>query len=242
MASPAITETATGRNTGSTTASAAAGNSAPLLSTAPRKAGPSPGRGPIPVTLRNTATSVGRPASSAMLTQVRGRRTSLRSSTRSIAGLLATAAADVTAGPAGERQEDVLQRGTLHHQLADPHTALHQVPVERLRAGAVEVDDQAVVAPLAQLGPDQAGRQLGGEAKVRRGDLDTAGGGEQGAHPVLDHQATPVHDRRAVADLLDLREQVARQEHRGAAADQLDQQIADVAHALRVEPVGGLVQ
>src|ERR671930_2793155 len=130
MASPAITDTATGRNTGRTTASAAAGNSAPLLSTAPRKAGPSPGRGPMPVTLRNTATSVGRPASNAMLTQVRGRRTSLRSSTSSIGGLLRDALP-----LAGERQEDVLQGGALHHQLADPHAALDQVPVERLGAG-----------------------------------------------------------------------------------------------------------
>src|SRR5215218_4702447 len=50
---------ATGRNTGSTRASAAAGNSAPLLSTWARNAGPSPGRGPTPVTRSSTATSVG---------------------------------------------------------------------------------------------------------------------------------------------------------------------------------------
>src|SRR5919201_3012517 len=96
--SPATTDTATGRNTGSTSASAAAGNSVPLSSTSARNAGPSPGRGPIPVTLRNTATTVGSPASSATVTQVRGRITSLRSSTRNTFPL-----------PTGQLQEHVLQ-------------------------------------------------------------------------------------------------------------------------------------
>src|SRR6266498_3639735 len=197
-ASPAITDTATGRNTGSTSASAAAGNSAPLLSTSPRKAGPSPGRGPMPVTFRNTATRVGRPASSPMLTQVRGRRTSLRSSTTSTGSLPRVRGPGVR-GPGGgarEREEHVLQRGALDHQLADAHATLDQVVVERLRAGAVELDDQAVA----------------------------------------------VHDGRSRADLLDLGEKVAGQEHRGPAGGQPRQQVADVAHALRVEPVGRLVQ
>src|SRR6266542_1672417 len=139
-ASPAMTETATGRKTGSTSARAAAGNRAPLLSTAPRKAGPSPGLGPMPVIFRKMATSVGRPASSPMLTHVRGRRTSLRSSTRSIAHLVP-----------GELQEHVLQGGPLDHQLADGHAAGHQVPVERLGAGAVELHHQAVGSPLPEL-------------------------------------------------------------------------------------------
>src|SRR6266536_3083249 len=191
-ASPAMTDTATGRNTGSTRARAAAGDSAPLLSTAPRKAEPSPGLGPIPVTFRNTATSVGSPASSPMLTQVRGLRTSLRSSTRNIRRLLgglgrvlgrpgrrlarsarpARAVATGVAGPragtaglpppragttgfpgarAGQLQEHILQRGALDHQLADGHAAGDQVAVERLRAGAVELDEQAVGPPISQL-------------------------------------------------------------------------------------------
>src|SRR6266498_1333392 len=223
-ASPAITDTATGRNTGSTSASAAAGNSAPLLSTSPRKAGPSPGRGPMPVTFRNTATRVGRPASSPMLTQVRGRRTSLRSSTTSTGSLPRVRGPGVR-GPGGgarEREEHVLQRGALDHQLADAHATLDQVVVERLRAGAVELHDQAVALPLPQLGPWQTARQ-------RR-------------HAVLDDQPAAVHDGRSRTDLLDLGEKVAGQEHRGPAGGQPRQQVADVAHALRVEPVGRLVQ
>ena len=62
--------------------------SSPLSSTSDSNAGPSPGRGPMPVTCTKTATTIGRPASSASVTQVRGRRTSLPSSTRSIAGLV----------------------------------------------------------------------------------------------------------------------------------------------------------
>jgi hypothetical protein len=55
-ASPARTATDTGRNTGSTSAMAAAGNSTPLLSTADRNAPPCPGGGGMRVVARNTAT------------------------------------------------------------------------------------------------------------------------------------------------------------------------------------------
>src|SRR6266487_2309665 len=222
--SPADTETATGRNSGSTSASAAAGNRAPLLSTSARKAGPSPGRGPMPVTLRNTATRVGRPASSAIDTQVRGRRTSLRSSTSSIGST-----------PAGEGQEHVLQGGAHHDQLADADAALHQVLVERLGAGAVELHHQAAGARLAKIDPGEPRGQFGRAVEVWGGDLDPAGGDEQGLNAVLGDQAALVDDGGASADELHLGQQVAGEEHGGTAGDQLGQQVADLAHALRVE-------
>ena len=75
------TATATGRKIGSTIASAAAGYSEPLDSTADSSVGPWPGGGARWVTATNTATSTGSPHSSARLTQVRGRRASLTSST-----------------------------------------------------------------------------------------------------------------------------------------------------------------
>ena len=81
MASPAITDTAIGRNSGSTIASAATENSAPLLSTADRNAGPVPGRGARRVNASSTATSVGSATSMTRVSQVRGRRASLPSST-----------------------------------------------------------------------------------------------------------------------------------------------------------------
>ena len=71
---------------GSTIASAAAGYSDPLASTADSSAGPWPGGGARWVTATNTATSTGRPHSSARLTQLRGRRASFTSSTRITGG------------------------------------------------------------------------------------------------------------------------------------------------------------
>src|SRR6266511_3406800 len=82
--------------------------------------------------------NIGGPASNPMLTHVRGRRTSLRSSTRSIRHLPSLAAAlrrragaagpGGTAGPpAGQREEHVLEGGALDHQLADGHAAGDQV-------------------------------------------------------------------------------------------------------------------
>src|SRR6266545_275889 len=79
---PTITATATGRKIGSTIAIAAAGYSDPLLSTADRNAGPRPGGGARWVVARNTATVTGSAQSSPTVTQVRGRRSSLTSSTR----------------------------------------------------------------------------------------------------------------------------------------------------------------
>src|SRR6266545_854883 len=82
IASRTSTATATGRKIGSTIAIAAAGYSDPLLSTADRNAGPRPGGGARWVVARNTATVTGSAQSSPTVTQVRGRRSSLTSSTR----------------------------------------------------------------------------------------------------------------------------------------------------------------
>ena len=80
-ASPAATATATGRNNGSTIASAAMPNSEPLAVTADRNAGPWPGRGAIPVQARSPATMVGSRLSSPTASHVLRRPNSLRSST-----------------------------------------------------------------------------------------------------------------------------------------------------------------
>src|SRR4029453_4181089 len=99
-----------------------------------RKAGPWPGRGPTPVTRRSTATRVGSPARRAMVTQVRGRVTSLRSSTRNIGGAALALAGRVRVargarggpGAAGEAEEDVLEGRALDDQLTDPDPAVDQ--------------------------------------------------------------------------------------------------------------------
>ena len=56
------------------------------------------------------------------------------------------------------------------------------------------------------------------------------------------HQLAAVDDRDAVADELDLGEQVRVEQHRDAAAAQLDEQLAHVAPAGRVQRAGRLVE
>src|SRR5215218_5683488 len=63
-------------------ASAAAGNSNPLSSTSLSSAGPSPGRGARPLVFTKIPTTTGSPARRAIVTHVRGRRSSLEISTR----------------------------------------------------------------------------------------------------------------------------------------------------------------
>jgi hypothetical protein len=81
MESPATTATATGRKTGSTSASAAAGYSAPSASTADRNAAPWPGGGVRWVIAMKMATTNGSAQVRTRLIHVRGRRASLMSST-----------------------------------------------------------------------------------------------------------------------------------------------------------------
>src|SRR2546421_5100769 len=83
-ASPASTATAIGRKIGTTMAIAAARYSDPLLSTADRNAGPRPGGGARCRAETNAATMTGSAHSMATATQVRGRRSSLTSSTQII--------------------------------------------------------------------------------------------------------------------------------------------------------------
>src|SRR6202021_3210627 len=78
---PAPPATATGRNTGSTKASAAAGYSCPSSSTAERNALPCPGGGARCVTAMKMATTSGSAHISPIENQVRTRRTSLNNST-----------------------------------------------------------------------------------------------------------------------------------------------------------------
>ncbi len=79
--------------------------------------------------------------------------------------------------------------------------------------------------------------------------LDVGGGDDDppGAPPdlverLLEHQLPVVHDADPRAQRLDLGEQVAGEEHRGALLVQLDQQLADLPDAVRVQAVGGLVE
>ena len=107
--SPATTATAIGRNSGSTIASAATENSEPLDSTADRKAGPVPGRGPRWVIASRIATTVGSASSMAMVSQVRGRRNSLR-----ISIAIMRRSTRSRSLRAGQLQHGLLQAAALH--------------------------------------------------------------------------------------------------------------------------------
>src|SRR3954452_21218921 len=123
-----MTAVATGRKIGRIKASAAAGNSVPLLSTSVRRAGPWPGRGPTPGVRRKMPTMTGRPDSRAMVSQVRGRVNNRLSSTPSIAAA------------SGQAEIGVLEAAPLHHQLTHPHAGVDQGVVEVFGAVAVERD------------------------------------------------------------------------------------------------------
>ena len=69
-----------------------------------------------------------------------------------------------------------------------------------------------------------------------------AGGALQVVEVVLEHQPAAVQHADAGAHLLDLGEQVAGDEHRGAGPVELEQQGPDVADALRVQAVRRFVE
>src|SRR3954471_12797857 len=131
-----MTAVATGRKIGRIKASAAAGNSVPLLSTSVRRAGPWPGRGPTPVVRRKMPTMTGRPDSRAMVSQVRGRVNNRLSSTPSIAAA------------SGQAEIGVLEAAPLHHELADPYAGVDEGIVEVFGAVAVERHLHPLAVPL----------------------------------------------------------------------------------------------
>src|SRR5260370_34431771 len=100
MESPATTATATGRKTGSTSASAAAGYSAPSASTADRNALPWPGGGVRWVIVMKTATTKGSAQVKTTLIHGRGRRSSLTSSTPITTHLLSSTSSTGLCDPA----------------------------------------------------------------------------------------------------------------------------------------------
>src|SRR4051812_46061024 len=151
---------------GRISARAAAGKRAPLFTTSDRKAGPSPGRGATLLTFRKMATTVGRPDRRAIVTHVRGRRSSLRSSTRN------------TVAPTGELEEHPLERRPLEHELAYAHATPHQLAGELLRQQAVEVDDQPVGQVLAHREARHGPDHVDGAMHVGRLDEDALGGRE----------------------------------------------------------------
>ena len=213
-ASPATIATVIGRNTGSTSASAAAGKSWPLLTTADRNAPPRPGGGARPVTASSTATSAGSAHSSAQHSQTRRRRSSRPSSTPVTTGLASPrSASDPVGSVSGELQHHLLQASAARATSSVTRTPARDEPgVQRRRV---------VVAH------DERGRRSGRRPARRSSATAAAGSGRAHAAPArsaraarsrssLEHQPSRVHHADPVAQRVDLGEQVAGQ-HDGRA-------------------------
>ena len=265
IASPAITATATGRNTGRIRASAAAGNSTPLLSTSLRSAGPEPGRGAMPVALRKMPTTTGSPARRVMVTQVRGRRSSLVSSTpitsrpprpsprgpgdpRRVGGASGEGSGDGNGSALGsDGAPPVSPRNTSSSVGRSRASSLMRRPwptSRRLTASAGSPlrctrrwcwSSHSTVMWRVR----QEGRGLRG---VGRLDAQPSGRRQQRVDPVLGDQLAVGHHGRPRADQLDLGEEVAGQEHGRPLVHELDEQRPELVDALRVEAVGRLVE
>src|ERR1035438_3356669 len=245
MESPATTATATGRKTGSTRASAAAGYSAPSASTADRNALPWPGGGVRCVMVMKIATKNGSAQVSTTLIQVRARRSSLTSSTpitgtprsrccvsRSVSGSWP----DVVRAGAGDREHDVLQGALMRADGADPQPGLHQARVERGRVGLA--DQQLRAVPVLHPPVEQRDGSVG----VGRTDQGQPGRRAEGGQVLLQDQPPGIQDADPGAHLLDFREQVRRQEDGHPGFVQADDELPQVPDPARIKAVAWLVQ
>ena len=230
-------DTATGRNSGSTIASAATANSDPLASTADRNAGPSPGRGAMPVTDTSTATSVGSALSSRIVTQVRGRRNSLASSTRIIG------APGPSAGSTRSPRRRCARARRPPASAARARARRTRIPSATSRAFSAAASAVRITQPVAVARLDAAVQQRDDRRDVGRTDApcgrwapaawpaapaargDRGRGPRPGVHS-CSTSASRWLDRKIVVP----------------AAFSREQQLADLADALRVEAVGRLVE
>ena len=231
MESPATTATATGRNTGSTIASAAAGYSAPSCSTAERNALPWPGGGVRWVIVMKTATTNGSAQVSTTLIHVRGPPQQLDQLDPDHVG------APTWSEPvAGHRQHDLLQGALVRADRADPQPGPDQPRVERGRVGVA--DQQLLPVPVLDLPVEHRGHLVG----VRGVDEDPAGRRAQRGQVVLQDQPPGVQDPDPGAQLLDLGQQVAGQEDGHPGLVQLDEELPQIANPARIQAVARLVQ
>src|SRR4051794_7854158 len=269
-ASPAATDTASGRNSGSVTTSAVKATNRPLPAIAPMNAGPSapprPLRSGPPARRIATAMRTGTQASAPSSAMFRRRPNTSRSSERSSrnvsdgvprAGTTTVAFRPVRAARSAvrslvdiealprERDEHVLEIGALHEQLADADPGEHELAVDGLRPHVAERGDEHAVPDvgLPQPGPGQHLDRT--RHVVRTGDDDAQPGGghvPQIAQRALRDQPPAAHDADVGADLLDLRQQVRGEEHGRAFGGELPDERPDLSGALRVQAVRRLVE
>ncbi len=213
--------------------SAASGNRVPSVSTADRNAGPVPGPG----TEVGDARAGPRPASgrasiSAIVTQVRRLRTSLTSSTRIMRSrtpnrsALSVVAASTTSSRVRRSAPSLVTR----------------TPARTSRALSAAGSGSRTSSRCASYSSTTPSSRLRTCVDVRGVHLDPAGGPPELVELGLQDQPAPVEDADPGAHLLDLGEQVAGEEDGGAGPVEVEQQLADLLDALRVEAVGRLVE
>src|SRR6478736_4182300 len=246
--SPEMTPTASGRNNGNSTMSAASPTNSPLLVIWP-KIPPSPS--PVsPLNLIDSPRMMGTAARTASPAMFRRRpkinfnseRRNRLDSRLTLAGWTRTdSTADTEALPR-QGHEHVFQVD--RHRSERPHPDVgpdqRRQQIGRIRRTRQRRDRFAVDHQVGRTQPAQAGGRVGGIVGLHP---DPRGGlcpefGQAG----LGHQLSDVHDSDVRADLLDLGQQVGGQHHSDAGGRKLGDQRADLAGALRVEPVGRFVQ
>ena len=180
--------------------------------------------------MTKTATMNGSAQVSTTLIQVRGRRSSLTSST------VITGATDLVRSGAGHREHDVLQRALLRADRADPQPGADQPGVER--GGVGVADQQPLPVPVLHLPVEQRGHLVG----VRGVHDDPARRRAQRRQVVLQDQPSGVQDPDPGAQLLDLGQQVAGQEDGHPGVVQPDEQLPQVPDPAGIQAVARLVQ
>ena len=143
----------------------------------------------------------------------------------------------------GEREEALLERGGVGNQRAQPDVRARELEAELLDLGFLGSDADAVRADDELADSREALADPGCPRIVGRAQGVGAGcGGAQLVETAFVDDAPRADDRDAVAQLLDLVHEVAREQHGDAAGGQRADQGAHVPHARRVEPGGGLVE
>src|SRR4029077_6053171 len=139
-------------------------------------------------------------------------------------------------------EEELLERGRLWNERADPDAGLPERDAERLDLPRLGLEAKLTVDELHSL---DAAREQQGPRTPRVGGAQTvaaAGALQELVEQPLVDDPPVANDRNAVAELLHLGEKVARQQDRDPLGRQPPHEVAHVAHSRRIEPGGRLVE
>src|SRR5512133_2850446 len=240
--------TANGKNNGSSRASAAKATNSPLpviplmMSTPPSPLGEE--RRTEMAKITGTTASTPSPATlrrrpKMILSSDRKNRVD----TRARGGLSTrrTSAADIES-LSGQGHEHVLKAWPQHCEPKYGHASIDQVGHDLFHGHITKVcchgSGRGLNLAQSQLGQHPPG--ILGPIGVNTYDLH--GARLQFAQRPLRHEPAFIHHPNVATNLLNLSEQVAGDEHGGAVARQITDQVPDLAGALRIQPVRRLVQ